>query len=289
MAPHVRQLSERNPRLVGHPLTYIDNEADSDQLVVFLHGVGADAGRFESLLRASRYRAVAVTLIGFGRRERNRPTLGLGDHSRVLRLFLREIVAECRPTRTLLVGHSAGGDQLLRMLADDAGSGVDIAGLIALGPNLNLETCFTTRLYSKIDAGNPAGTLAILKGLAQDIDSLETWLVVQNYISEMFITLGSDIEPLRRYAAEIVEPFERPGEPFAEWYRTARRRIPRLRLVFSSQEARAAEALLARHLESNVPGDDFTEDSFVFERVHHLGLLDPDLMSRHVEEMIAAR
>ena len=66
-----------------------------------------------------------------------------------------------------------------------------------------------------------------------------------------------------------------------------RRRVPRVRLVFSNEEAAAAEALLARHLESNVLGNDFTADSFVFERVHHLALLDPELMSRHVEQMIA--
>ena len=74
-APHVRQLTERNPRLVGYPVTYLDNEADSDQLVVFLHGVGSDAGRFESVLRTTRHRAVAVTLIGFGpaRTESARP------------------------------------------------------------------------------------------------------------------------------------------------------------------------------------------------------------------------
>ncbi len=286
-APHVRQLSERNPRLVGYPVTYLDNEADSDQLVVFLHGVGGDAGRFESLLRTLPYRAVAITLIGFGQRERNRPSLGVDDHSRVLRFLLRDIVAECRPARTLLVGHSAGSDQFLRMLGDESGAGVEIAGLLALGPNVSIETCFATRLYSRIDAGDPAGTLAILKTLAHDIDSLEAWLVVQNYFSQMFLILGSDIEPLRRYAAEIARPFEQPGEPLADWYRAAQRRVSRVRLVFSNEEAVPAEALLARHLESNVLGNDFREESFVFERVHHLGLLNPELISRHVEEMLA--
>ena len=285
---HVRQLSDRNPRLVGYPLSYLDNQVDADQLVVFLHGVGADGGRFESVLRTSRYRGVAVTLVGFGRRERNRPALRLDDHSRILRFLLRELVAECRPKNTLLVGHSAGADQLLRMLHDEAGAGVEISGLLGLGPNVSIATCFATRLYAKLDASNAAGTLAILKNLAQDIDSLETWLVVQNYFSQMFITLGSDVEPLRRYAADILQPFEQPGEPLAEWYRTARQRIPRVRLVFSNEEAAAAEALLARHLESNVLGDDFTEDSFVFERIHHLGLLDPGLIARHVDEMIGS-
>jgi pimeloyl-ACP methyl ester carboxylesterase len=286
-AAHVRQLSERNPRLVGYPLTYLDNQVDSDRLVVLLHGVGADDGRFESVLRASRHRAIAITLVGFGRREGYRPMLGIDDHSRVLRILLRELVATCGPKQTLLVGHSAGADQFLRMLHDEPGAGVDVAGLVALGPNVSLDTCFATRLYARIDAANPAGTLTILKTLAKDIDSLETWLVVQSYLSQTFIKLGSNLEPLRRYSAEMVAPFEKPGDPLADWYRAARRHIPVVRLVFSNEEAAAAEALLARHLESNVLGDDFTEDSFVIEPVHHLGLLDPALISRHVEQVFA--
>jgi len=286
-AAHVRQLAERNPRLVGYPVTYTDNQAASDTLLVFLHGVGADGGRFEEVLRASRHRSVAVTLVGFGRLEGRRPTLGLDDHSRVLRLLLRELIAQIRPRRTLLVGHSAGADQLLRMLNEEAGAGADVAGLIALGPNVSMETCFATRLYARIDASNPAGTLAVLKSLAADIDSLETWLVVQSYFAQMFIKLGTDLEPLRRYASDLVRPFEQPGDPLAEWYRSAKRRLPRVRLVFSNEEAVAAEALLARHLEDNVLGDDFTEESFVIERVHHLALLDPALIARHVDEVLA--
>ena len=48
----------------------------------------------------------------------------------------------------------------------------------------------------------------------------------------------------------------------------------------------AAEALLGRHLEHNVLGDSFTEDSFVIEPVHHLALLEPGLVSRHIEEVM---
>ena len=284
-ASHVRRLAERNPRLVGYPVTYVDNQVQSDQLVVFLHGLGADGGQFEVFLNASPYRAIAVTLVGFGKLEKRRPTLGIDDHSRVLRMLLREITAECRPRRTLLVGHSAGSDQLLRMMHDDEGAGVQVDGLIALGPNVSLDTCFATRLYAKIDAANPDGTLAILKALAEHINTLETWLVVQSYFAQMFIKLGNDLEPLRRYAADLVAPFERVGDPLADWYRSAKQKVPHVRLVFSNEEAAAAETLLARHLESNVLGDDFSEDSFTIERVHHLALLDFALITRLVEEV----
>src|SRR5262249_49520534 len=218
-AGHVRQLAERNARLVGYPVTYVDNQVQSDQLVVFLHGLGADGGQFEVFLNASQYRAIAVTLVGFGKLEKRRPTLGIDDHSRVLRMLLREITTACRPRRTLLVGHSAGADQLLRMVHDDEGAGVQVDGLIALGPNVSLDTCFATRLYAKIDAANPDGTLSILKALAEHINTLETWLVVQSYFAEMFIKLGNDLEPLRRYASDLVRPFEQAGDPLAGWYR----------------------------------------------------------------------
>jgi serine/threonine protein kinase len=51
---HVRQLSARNPRLVGLPVTYVDNQAESDTLVVMLYGLGTDDGQFEDYRGARR-------------------------------------------------------------------------------------------------------------------------------------------------------------------------------------------------------------------------------------------
>ena len=112
--------------------------------------------------------------------------------------------------------------------------------------------------------------------------------MVQSYFAQMFMKLGTDLEPLRRYAADLVRPFEQPGDPLADWYRSAKQRVPHVRLVFSNEEAAAAEALLARHLESNVLGDDFAENSFVIERVHHLALLDLGLVTRQVEDVFGS-
>jgi len=76
-AAHVRQLSARNPRLVGYPVTFVDNRVESDTLVVLLHGVGADNGRFESVVGVSPYRTVAVNLVGFGKGDGYRPILSM--------------------------------------------------------------------------------------------------------------------------------------------------------------------------------------------------------------------
>jgi serine/threonine protein kinase len=288
-ASHVRQLSDRNPKLVGYPVTCIDNQVESDTLVVLLHGLGSDAERFESFVRATKYRAVAVTLVGFWRRDVYRPILSIDDHSEVLRIILRELVAEIRPKRTLLIGHSAGADHVLRMVQDERGVPVDITGLIAICPNVSIETCFVTGLFSRIDARDPAGTLEILKTIGHHIRSLETWLLVQHYLARTFMKLGSNLEPLRRYSAEIVEPFEKPGDHLAEWFRTATKRIPQVRLVFSEQEAAAAEALLARHLETNVLGDKLRIESFIIEPHPHWVFLEPDHITRHIEAVLTSR
>jgi len=285
---HVRQLATKNPRLVGYRLAYMDNQVVSDRLVVLLHGVGADDARFETVTRTSRYRVVALTLAGFGRAEAYRPILSIDDHSRVLRILLRDLLAEARPRQTVLVGHSAGSDQFLRMVHDEGGAGVDIAGMVALAPNVSLETCFATRVYANMDASNPAGTLATLKALAADVQSLESWLVIQSYLSQSLIRLGVNLETLKRYAREIMEPFQKPGDPLADWYRAARKRIPVVRLVFGAEESGSAEALLARHLDDNVLGDDFDSDSFVIEPVHHLTLLEPERIQRHIAAVFEA-
>lgn len=283
----VRQLSERDPRLVGHPVIYLDNHHDSETLVILLHGIGGDARRFERTLATCRHRSVAITLVGFGPREAFRPALSFADHSQVVRTLVRHLILECRPKTTVLIGFSAGSDQFLRMLEDTEGVGMDVQALIALAPNVSLETCVASRVYADIDPSDPTGMLESLRTLGSHIESLQTWLVLQHYLSQTFIKLGGDLGSLRRYAVELIEPFEKPGaDPLAGWYRNARKRIPQVRMVFSHTEADAARALLARHLECDVLGDAFTEDSFVFEPVHHVELTDPDLIARHLAAVL---
>ena len=286
-AAHVRQLSVRNPRLIGYPMTYLDNRTESETLVVFLHGVGGDHRRFELSVRSLPYRAVSLTLAGFGPGDSDRPVLAFDDHSQLLRILLAEVVRECRPARTILVGFSAGADQFLRMLDSDEGVGVDIAGLVALGTNISLETCFVSRLYAKMDAVNPDGILQALKSLGEGIHSLSGWLVAQTYISQTFLKFGSDLEPLRRYSAELIAPFEGGGDPLPGWYRAATERIPSVRFVFSNEEAGPADAVLARHLEHNVLGDRYTEGSYVTEPVAHGRLPEPALANRYIESVVA--
>jgi hypothetical protein len=210
-----------------------------------LYGLGTDDGQFEDYLRSTPHRAVAVTLAGFGLRVRHRPVLSVDDHSRVLRLLLRELVAELQPKRTVLVGHTTGADQFLRLLADESGAGVEISGLVAYVPNVSLETCFATRLYARLDSSDSAGTLTTLKTLAADIDELEVWVMVQHVLTRLFLRFGSDLEPLRRYARRHRGTVRAARRSARGLVSRRAERIPGVRLVFTPAEAEAAEGCWA--------------------------------------------
>ncbi len=286
-AAHVRQVSVRNPRLIGYPLTYLDNRIESETLVVFLHGVGGDHRSFEESVRSLPYRAISLSLAGLAPGDAYRPVLAFDDHSRLIRILLAELVRECAPARTILVGFSAGADHFLRMIDSEEGPGIDVAGFIGLGTNVSLDTCFVSKLYAQMDTGNPDGILASLKSLGAEVSPLTSWLVLQTYISQTFLKFGSELEPLQRYSVELVAPFEAGGDPLPGWYRAATAKIESVRFVFSDAEARPAEEVLSRHLEHNILGDRFTERSFMTEPVTHGGLAEPAFTNRYVESVVA--
>ena len=284
-ADTVRRLSDRQPRLVGRAMTYLDNGAESSTLVVLVHGAGGDQRQFEQALGLLPERAVAPTLVGFEPSARSRPVVGVDDHSELLRSFLRDLQERLRPRSVILVGYSSGSDQCLRLASLEGGTGIAVSGLVALGPNVDLGTCFFTQKLANLKAEDPSEVLAVLKSLGSDVKSLPTWLAMQEYIVAAFSKFGTDLGALTQYASDIVAPFEAGGDPLAEWYRNASANVPHIRLVFGEMESSSAEGLLKRHLEHNVLGARFTEASYVIEPLDHLSLMNPEVVARHVREI----
>ena len=287
-ADTVRRLSDRQPRLVSRAMSYLDNGAESSTLVVLVHGAGGDQRQFERALGLIPERAVAPTLVGFEPSARSRPVIGVDDHSELLRAFLYDLQERLRPRAVILVGYSSGSDQCLRLASSEGGTGIAVSGLVALGPNVDLATCFFTQRLANLKAEDPSEVLAVLKSLGSDVKSLPTWLAMQEYIVGAFSKFGTDLAALTRYAHDIVAPFEAGGDPLAEWCRNASTNVPRIRRVFGEMESSSAEGLLKRHLEHNVLGARFTEASYVIEPLDHLSLMNPEVVARHVREIAKA-
>jgi len=282
-----------DPRIIGDHLSYVDNQVRSDVLVFFLHGLGLDHRDFEPILKRLPYRGVSPTLYGCEPERRGRISLSLSDHVVILRDWLQEVVEKCRPSIIVMVGFSLGADMGFELLlgpADETGPLID--AFLSLECNLNLDTCFCSRVLADLAPEHPEISIAELRRLGDSANSLDDWLNIHEYLVKVLRKFQGDIGLLQRSAADIVRPFRNePGfEVFARWFRGARERVRVLRLVFSNDSgSRAALARLRlENLDSGILGGEFPESTIrVSPNADHFDLMLADHVLRHVDELVA--
>jgi pimeloyl-ACP methyl ester carboxylesterase len=283
--------SSFSPRMIGDEMEYLDNGARSDVLVCFVHAIGLDGADFEPHLRSLPYRGIAPALYGFEPSRRRRFTLPLDDHIVLLRELLADVATRFAPSATLVVGFSSGGDVALRLAADapsEPAGGVD--GVLALGCNLGLETCFVTRILARLEAGHGAEIVKDLHALGDGIQGLDEWLSVHAYLVRMLRKFQLQVEPLRDFARDIVRPFEEDAEsPFVRMYRGASAGGRPLRCLFEDTETcnRLVSEFQLQNLDSGVLGAHYREGSLLIEPdTTHFDLLRPDLVLRHLDSLV---
>ena len=281
-----------DPRMIGDVIQFLDNEVESDVLVCYVHPVSLDQRYFRPILQISPYRGIAPTLYGFEATARRRIHISLGDHILLLREFLRDAISRLRPSLTLLVGFSSGSDIAFRMVnTPESEASLRLDGLLSLSCNLSLETCFVTNLLARMSPDDPMRVLADLRTLGNNSATLDDWVDVHEYLVRIFRKFHGDTGVLQRFASELVRPFSEPGEAtFVEWFQTASARVRQVRCVFESTgvTSRAAQALRLRNLDTGILGERYREDSIVIEpNAIHFDLMQPALISRHLDEMVA--
>ena len=282
-----------DPRVIGDHLRYVDNQVESDVLVVFLHGLGLDHRDFGPILERLPYRGLSPTLYGCEPDRRAGASLSLADHVVILREWLHEVAAQCRASKVLLVGFSLGADIGFELLSGaDAPPRID--AFLSLECNLCLDTCGVSRVLCSFTPDRPDTWVAELRKFSDGELSLDEWLNIHEYLVKVLRKFQRDIGPLRRAAADIVRPLKEGGEfdVFARWFRSARARVPVLRLVFS--DSSSSLAALARlklvNLDHGILGEEFPEDVItVVEDADHFDLMATERVMRHVDELVAGR
>lgn len=283
----VRSLNYKAPQMIGDSISYLNNGIDSDIMVIFLHGLGLDQRQFTELLHMLPYRGIAPTLYGFDVRANCRPPLSVEDHSILLRALFNDLQSQYHPRHIVLSGQSAGADHLLALFESVEGAGVDVSGLLSFGCNISLKTCIMTSRLAKLSPGDEKEIIEAIRGFGHNVGSLIDYLTVCEYSVMGFSKFGANVEALQIFASGILQPFEsREADPFSNRYRTAIERIPHVRFVFSQYEFDALDDVLRRHLENNVLGDRFREDTIVRENVSHLALADPELVMNQTLALI---
>ena len=284
-----RETLERG--VIGDELEYLDNDRVSDVLVVYLPGFGFGHGAYREILGRSPHRGIAVTLYGFEEERRRRTPLPIADHLTILRLFLEYLLQASRPRTTVLCGFSSSADLVLRMVSEGGLDGSHINGILALSPNVSLETCFFTRRVAEIPDDNDEKFFEIARDVAAAMDTPQAWLQTNPYLIELVRKYHADIDALRIHGRDIISPFLEEGEsPLADWYRAARKTGLEVRVVFAGEEEseqKGFRELMLAHVDHQICGPDFNDADIVSEpNALHLGLMNTEVIERHLEELL---
>jgi serine/threonine protein kinase len=286
-----------DPRMIGDAVSYLDNQVESDTLVCFLHGTGLDQSQSERYLRELPYRAIAPTLFGFEPVRRRRIPIALDDHLAILRALLGDVLASAPIRRCVLVGLSSGGDLALRWVATSRADAAPVVhGVLSLGCNLSIDTCWVTALYARMREETLDGVLHDLQRLGGSLKTLDEWLNVHAYFVEAIRKLRGDLSALRQYAGDIVQPFTDAASlpaaqtPFVDWYRAVTERVQRVRCVF--EDDRTSEKVLAAiklaHLDRGVLGPlHRAEDIMIEPQATHFDLFKPEVVYKHLGALVA--
>ena len=279
-----------DPRVIGGRIHYLDNEVESDILIVYLHGLGLDQSSFTEILRVLPYRGLAPTLYGFEPGEPRPARLSLSDHVTIMREFLRDAIGRLRPKLSVLVGFSHGADLGFEVLTVPPGEPrLAVDGFLSLGCNLDLGTCFVSTVLANLSADDTGKVVGDLRTLGSELQSLRDWMCLHDYLVRVFRKFEGDLAPLRVLAGEIVAPFNSPEPPFPRWYQNAITAVRCLRCVFSNSEAdyRATQQVKLLHLDRGILGPQYREETLVTEAEwNHFDLVDLALHRRHVEGML---
>lgn len=287
-----RRLDRRSfdPRMIGDSLEYLDNQAASDVLVMLLNAVWLDGSDFEPHLRMLPYRCIAPTLYGFAPRARLRLPLSLGDHILLLSELLDLVAGESDPSLIILVGFSASGDLVMKLASGTPEGERTPDGILALGPNQGIETCFISRVLAKIESNDPAQLLTALRSISETASSLDDWMLLNGYLGRILTRFRNDLEALRRLGRDIIEPFECDEEgAFARMYREAAARVRHIRCVFEDSEIcnRLLRNVLTEHMDRRILGEHHRDGSLLIEPTpSHFELLQPERIAAHLATMV---
>jgi pimeloyl-ACP methyl ester carboxylesterase len=278
-----------DPRMIGDSMRYLENDAPAGVLVFCMHGMGHEAMQLAPMMIESAHRVIAPTLYGFEDQANHaRVPLPIEAHLALLRELLADAIARLSPSRVVLAGFSSGADLALRMLADATVDLPRIDACVAVGANLALETCFGSRVFARLQAGEPSTVLADVRSFGNDATDFDEWLNLMAYELHVLRKFRGDLAPLSTFAAGIVRPFEESDDAFASWYRAASARVRVLRCVFESSSKCTAlvYALRLRNLDGRVLGPHYEESSLVLDgSADHQALIER--MPHYIEETVA--
>ena len=105
---------------------------------------------------------------------------------------------------------------------------------------------------------------------------------MHNYLATAFSKFKDQTEPLRQYAADILKPFMNDSwAQFPKWYKSCVKKIPYVRFIIDTGGYSTLDGIMRRHLEQNILGDNFHENTIVRDTSSHMELVKTEIVCKH--------
>jgi len=169
----VKHMESEEDSVVGRTLHYLEARRGTDDLVVFLHGIGLDANDFRPYMAESRFHCLALTLYGFDATEpadRYKP-ISLQAHVEILGYALRKIKKMYPRKRLSVVGFSFGADMVffLTRYAPEVLDDLQLHRVVLLDPNANSTTTTISARIAKMTPDRQLPELVEILRSASDV------------------------------------------------------------------------------------------------------------------------
>ncbi|MGW4350502.1 alpha/beta fold hydrolase [Nocardia sp. NPDC004582] len=200
----IPRMASEHDSVVGRDLHYLESKRESDELVVFLHGLGLDASDFRPYIFECSFHCVALTLFGFNPGERDDPhykPISLQAHIQLVIYALEQLRHQYPKKRMTLVGFSFGADVIMFLahLATDRFKELGVSNVVLLDPNVNNSTTTISSRIANVDQTRPLDQLVRLLSSASDIAEFR-------YLCEyLYKITGKNFDRIREHAADVVE------------------------------------------------------------------------------------
>jgi hypothetical protein len=214
------------------------------------------------------------------------------NHVGIMRELLRHSIEESGASIVVVTGFSAGADVAMRLIGDDDGAASPIDGLLTLGCNLGLDTCWATRVFSRVRPGDETGLLEDLRTLSAGTTTIDDWVASHEYFVNVLRRMRGDMDAVRRFSEDIVAPFLEDNDgTFPRWFRAVNDKVRVVRCVWegSATNVRLVQALRMRNLDIGLLGERYSDDSIHVEPgIGHFDLVRPDVLRRHFDAVLDA-
>jgi hypothetical protein len=267
--------------VVGRVLRYLEAKRDSEELVIFLHGLGLDADDFRPYIAESRFHCVAITLYGFNAEERaddHYKPISMETHVQLLAYAIAKLSRMYPSKHISLVGFSFGADVLL-FLPNFSGAYIadlPITGALLLDPNVNRTTTTISSRIAVIDRERP---LAELVRLLESTDDLAEFRNLCEYVYKI---TAKNFGQIQRHASEMIALWDTTTyECFLDRLGQLRGTVDRVHLVLSFDYDRHFNAIARRAVTHGL-----TPADLECSRVGHFDLIGPQFLKERLEGLV---